>query len=420
MTKTQIFNDIVSIVKHDAAFCKDECGANADIYRAQICDSMDDDSFLYTVQSYLASFHLTGHLSFQNTARGVLPFRVKRYQNELYVCKTALNSPLNIGDKIIQIDGLSVKEYGEQHVDMLCGESESRQGTCWFRLLTFAKRLTVVRNGETEVIPVELNGEWADEDRYSCKHLSDRITYMRLKDFADDVAIVQMYQENDTLLRSSEYLIIDVRGNNGGNDSAYFPLLEFCLSAGKTAASLEKGPFDSGMEINYTERICDSRLKLFEQMLNQDIPADTRRMLTQFTNELRQNRGKGFVPFSSDEDSSIDLPYVGTTLPKRVFVLTDEECASSGDAFVHDISKCDKVTVVGRPTMGILDYSNCAGEYYGNFALVYPTSRSLYLDEGIQMSHRGVPVDIYIPWTPEHCARDVDMDTVLNLIDSGQ
>lgn len=66
--------------------------------------------------------------------------------------------------------------------------------------------------------------------------------------------------------------------------------------------------------------------------------------------------------------------------------------------------------------MGILDYSNCAGEFYDNFVLVYPTSRSLYLDNGYHMRHLGVPVDVHVPWTPEHVKRDVDLDTVLNLI----
>ena len=416
MTKTAIFEDIVSIVRNDAAFCKDEHGANPDIYRAKITDTMDDEAFLLTVQSYLASFHVAGHLDFRNVRRGFLPFQVKRYHDALYVFKTSANSPLEVGDKIVKIDGISVSDYGNQHADMLYGESEERQGSLWFKLLSFAKEITVMHNGQTEILPITLNGKWMSEDRYFCKRVNENTVYMRLKDFADDTAIVQMYRDNDILLRSCKYLIIDVRANEGGNDSAYYPLFEFCLPCGEKTNTLKEGEFDSGIEINYTERVCDSRLEQFERILKDDIPADTREMLTHFVDELRQNRGKGFIRMGANDDSSLDLPYVGTAFPEKVYVLTDEDCASSGDAFVYDIGKCGKVTVIGRPTMGILDYSNCAGAFYDDFVLIYPTSRSLYLDNSTHMRGRGIPVDIHIPWTPEHCRRDVDMDTVLKLI----
>ena len=415
MTKTEIFEDIISVVQNDASFCKDIHGATADAYRSMIKNDMDNENFLYVVQSYLASFQVIGHLSFRNLERGKLPFTVKRYQDELYVVSTAKNSPLDVGDRIVAIDGLSVKEYGLQHEVMLYGEPPERQGFCWYTLLSFAKSILAYHNDQLVTLPVKLNGEWETHEPYSCKQIANGVAYMRLADFADDVAIANMYKENDALLRSCEYLIIDVRENGGGNDSAYAPLFEFCMAEGETVASLPKGNFDSSIEINYTERNCNHRLQQFESILEQDIPVDTRNMLSQFVVELKANRGKGFVPFGTDDESTAP-DYHGTSSPRKVYVITDEECASSGDAFVQDISKCSKVTVVGRPTMGILDYSNCAGEFYDNFVLVYPTSRSLYLDNGYHMRHLGVPVDVHVPWTPEHVKRDVDLDTVLNLI----
>lgn len=416
MTKTQIFEDIVSVVRNDAAFCREERGADAETYRAMISDDMEDEAFLYAVQSYLASFRVLGHLSFLHTGRGSLPFCVKRYQDALYVVSTAQNAAVNIGDRIIAVDGLSVPEYAQRHANMLYGEPEERQGFPWRAVLSFAQNVTVERGGSTATLPITLNGEWTREESYFCRELDKRIAYLRLMDFADDAAIAQLYAENDELLRNSEYLIIDVRGNEGGNDSAYAPLFAFCLPQGETTASLPKGPFDSGIEINYTERNTDSRLAQFEDTLKQEIPPDTRHMLTRFVEELRLNRGKGFVPLGS-EDQDEPLPYTGSALPRRVYVITDEECASSGDAFVYDIGKCPKVTVVGRPTMGILDYSNCSGVFYDDYVLVYPTSRSCYLDKGVQMRGRGVPVDVHIPWTPEHCRRDVDLETVMELIE---
>ena len=103
-------------------------------------------------------------------------------------------------------------------------------------------------------------------------------------------------------------------------------------------------------------------------------------------------------------------------MPERVFVLADCNCGSSGDCFVQTVSPLDKVTVIGRPTMGILDYSNLAFKRYGGFCLYYPTSRRNAIDEGRAMGGNGVAVDIFVPWTPEFLQRDKDLEKVFEII----
>lgn len=92
MTKTQIFDDIVSIMRHDAACCKDEPGADAAAYSAKITDNMDDEAFLLVVQSYLATFHVMAHVQFTKRDRGMISFDVQRYGDALYIRETASNS----------------------------------------------------------------------------------------------------------------------------------------------------------------------------------------------------------------------------------------------------------------------------------------------------------------------------------------
>lgn len=38
------------------------------------------------------------------------------------------------------------------------------------------------------------------------------------------------------------------------------------------------------------------------------------------------------------------------------------------------------------------------------------------LDKGIHYMGVGYPVDIFIPWTPEHLEHDVDLEKALELI----
>ena len=72
----------------------------------------------------------------------------------------------------------------------------------------------------------------------------------------------------------------------------------------------------------------------------------------------------------------------GGHYPEQIFILSDIYCASSGDNFVQMMKQFKKVTVVGRPTLGILDYSNCCTVDYDNFCLMFPTSRCLSVDQG--------------------------------------
>lgn len=419
MTKLEIFDDVVSVMKNDASCCKDEPGGDVEYYRAQISEDMDENAFLYVMKSYLATFHVAWHVYFRKEKMGRLSFYSQRYDNALYVYAVATNSRLSVGDKIIRIDGYTVKEYADQHEELLYGEVEERQADGWFELLSFAKEITVEKadTGETKLYPIMLDAVWDKSNKYICKTLRDDVTYLKLKDFQDEEEIQKLYVDNHEILHNCKNLIIDVRHNGGGSNTAFFPLLELCLPEGKTVNDMADDIYDSGTEINYSERNCDMRQRSFEEYRKMELPEETLSILLKMEEDLAKNRGKGFVKV---ESSDLEIPYIGLAKPYNVYIITDSVCGSSGDAFVDFMRKSEKVTVVGRPTAGILDFSNCAYVNYDGFSLMYPTSRNLYLDKGIQMRNHGIPVDVYVPWTPEHLKRDVDLEKVFELIDANK
>lgn len=141
-----------------------------------------------------------------------------------------------------------------------------------------------------------------------------------------------------------------------------------------------------------------------------DLPAETLKVINDMENELKKNYGKGFVKAEPFEEKSI----TGSASPEKVYIITDGNCGSSGDSFVEIMSLSPKVTVVGRPTMGILDYSNLILKEYDDYIFRYPTSRLLAIDKGKHMMKHGIPVDVYIPWSPEHLKKDVDLEYILN------
>lgn len=423
MKKTEIFEDIVSIMKNDASCCKDMQGDDPTLYGNMISEEMSESDFLYVIRSYLASFGITGHLSINSDNEQSIAIRVQKYQDELYVKAAMKESPLQVGDRITHIDGMMVKEYYESRKKLFLGESEERQGRTWTSVvLKKANKLTYVnaQSGEIKECDVPYTAEWkSSEEPYFCKNMGEGIVYMRLADFLNQEAINKMFEDNQALLAECEKLIVDVRANGGGYDTAFFPLFTYCLENGKhyeESKEKDTGCLADGQEILYTERNCDERLKLFKEVLQQDLPKETLDYLNESIKALEKYRGAGFVKEENDNEAEAeDLPFVGDSKVKKVYILVDELCASSGDSFAYYFALLPKVKLVGRPTFGILDYSNCIELKYDQYEFLYPTSRLCSLDHGEGMMKRGVPVDVYIPWTPEQLQKDVILDKALEM-----
>lgn len=63
--------------------------------------------------------------------------------------------------------------------------------------------------------------------------------------------------------------------------------------------------------------------------------------------------------------------------------------------------------LLGRPTMGTLDYTNPVTVLYDAFSFTYPISRTMASLEGNGVDERGVQPDVVVPWTAAECIRDL-------------
>ena len=414
MKKTDIFKDIVWIMTHDSSTVKDRKGCNPQPFLEKITDDMTEQEFLYQVRTYLASFGIIGHISFHDKKSGPKGFLLRISEQEMFVEEANQDTGLQVGDRILSLDGISLEQVALQHPNYFISLTPERRYREWADLLLMAEQVTVLRDGQEMSITVRASQQ-AQKAQLFWKELESDILYLRLDNFMDEEAINRLYQECLQKIAEIETLIIDIRYNNGGTDSLYFPLLHLGLEEGKGYDTLDLQ--DDGMEILYTEGNVDRRLKDFELWLQQEnISPDTVKLLEDFRNNLLQNRGKGYVRYQDDQDAL--FPGVkGGHYPEQIFVLSDIYCASSGDNFVKMMKDFKKVTVIGRPTLGILDYSNCCKVDYDDYFLMFPTSRWLAIDKGKGMTDKGVLPDIEVPWTPAHFERDVDLDKCLELIE---
>ena len=412
MTKCGIFDDIVRIMNMDASFCKDGRGGDAQKYRAVISEDMSDMDFIFLVNRYLATFRLVAHLGFEKRGlNNFLPCLLRQYNGELYVVAAPEGSIIKSGHKIVAIDGIPIPEFAEKYPEFFFEECEDRLGIIWGKLLQYFDELTLQSSTAMYKVKLPLSGELPFEG-YKFSRLRDDVCYLLFDDFAQEEPIAKLINEHSDEIVNSRYLIIDVRNNGGGLDTAFLPLLKFCLKDGDELCGKPILPEDKA-EYNFTENNVKERLKILEYYRGfaeeENLPL--------FDREIARNKalcGKGFV--REEDTGTFVYPLQGTPLPERVFVLTDCNCGSSGDSFVQIVSTMEKVTVVGRPTMGILDYSNLVFKEYGDFTLYYPTSRRIAIDKGEGMGGKGIPVDIFVPWTLEFLHKDKDIEKVLELI----
>lgn len=413
MGLVEIFENIVKIMHEDYAGCIDKKGKdNPARYRESIKGDMDINEFYSLVKEYLLAFedrHI--FLKRKNGMEYGCGFQLRRYKDKLYVINSNGRCNLKIGDVIIKIDGLDIIEAEKKYSAYLMGETNERQD--WQEIINKSKSCLVKRGKELFSYNIRkiLNEERKVEYSYYCK--TKDVGVMTLSDFNNEEAVKKMLRDNKENLESKKYLIIDVRKNAGGTDTAYFSLLKYIFNKRIMLSELLE---NQSMSVNYTEHNCRNRIEMYKKFLSENIDNETRKLIQEAIDEAEKNMGKGFVL----EESDFDYEIKGKEYPLKVIVLTDCYCGSSGDSFVNVCKKSEKVTVIGRNTLGVTDYSNLAIVDYGEFQLYYPTSRDNAIDEGKGINGIGVQVDHYIPWTDKFLKKDMDMYYALKLIENYQ
>lgn len=411
MTKTQIAKTVVEICRKDASFCNDVKVDPAG-FLSHITDGMPEEDFLFAVEAYLAAFRVRGHLYFyKKGAQPYLGFRVRRYRESLFLTHAEEGLPLAKGDEIVAVDGLTIEEAATRFSVLFRGDPPDRQGEGWEALLRHARTVTV-RSRTTFEYAIRTDVmRGIGEPSCVAKRLNEDCYYLKFTNFFDggDVSAVMDCAARE--ITRTKHLILDLRDNCGGNDTEFLPLLKFLLK--ENDALCGQPVFPETEDILFTERNAKERTRLYRECLEQASSEAVRAYLSRQLEALTDPRLRGFLPAVGE---GIFFPEHGTALPERVVVLTDCDCASSAESLVEIASKLQKVTLIGRPTMGALDYSNLARADLGEYALHYPTSRSRAIDAGRGIRGKGISPNLFIPWTPQHIFADADLSAALALL----
>ncbi|WP_261129011.1 S41 family peptidase [Bacillus sp. Marseille-Q3570] len=413
-----IFDEVVHILHNDYSGCMDKEGwDNPAFYRDQIMklnvEENSDETFVQIVQDYLLDFNDL-HMSFKYTDENKnthyeVGFTVRRYNDLLYVVATGKENRVKPGDVITALDGIAISDLVGIHKRRLMEKEAEREN--WNDILSKYKSASIT-NETGNRFDIEL-GKYEKEPfqpEYSLEEITKDTILLKLTDFMNHDALLKLVNDNKSLLANRKNLIIDVRVNKGGSDLAYFELLPYLFDGDV----IDIKSFDDGVMLtNCTNRNVELRTKFLKNAFSTIEDATTRYQIDMMINTLDENKGKGFVEldFSDVEESLFLKTKPG---PEKIILLTDVYCGSSGDSFVELCKNSRKVTVLGRPTLGLNDYSNLAVMRWDNkFELWYPTTKLSKVDEGKGMSGVGIQPDIYIPWSPDHIKQDIDLQKAL-------
>ncbi len=192
-----------------------------------------------------------------------------------------------------------------------------------------------------------------------------------------------------TDITAAENLIIDLRGNEGGSDFCYAPIIPI----------LYTNPiFTDGISIYAS----DDNIKSWEVLLDDPkVSPAIKVRIRELVNKMRANLD-GYVEVPGEEVRHDSI----FSNPDRIAIIIDSSCASSTEQFILAAKQSKKVTVYGESTAGILDYANMRSVQMPNmpYKLFYATSRSGRLPDN-PINQIGISPDVSLADTADWVAQ---------------
>ncbi len=193
--------------------------------------------------------------------------------------------------------------------------------------------------------------------------------------------IDSLIKTNRQKLLNTPNLIIDVRNNGGGSDISYMEILPYLYTNPMKAVS--SAIWSSDDNIAKFQAVVD------DKAYPESSKKETRALIE------KMKAAKGTFIDRPDYTYTRDSVYAN---PKRVAVLIDKGCASSGEQFVLAAKESKKVTTYGNNTAGVLDYANVQNLKMPcpTFGIYYATSRSKRLPH-YPIDNIGIAPDVRLP-----------------------
>lgn len=287
-------------------------------------------------------------------------FFTRRYGDALFVTAAAGEDRLSPGDRIIAINGGSpASQRASIQKNFFYADTPERED--WNGLLKMADFIDV---------------EHPDGS-------AERLELRRLPPAAPDY--------RPALRELPALTVLDLRNVSALDDDGVLELLPLVCREATPLSKL----IDTEIEVNYTRFNCLVKAAGLQGVDGAE----------EYAAELAAKSGRGFLPESTDGGE-----VVPGRAQKPVVVLTDTWTRDGAETLALAAKRAGAV-LMGRPTLGTIDLcGDVSYELDERYTLTWPTAVTRSALEGNGVLGRGVTPDVYIPWTPEECERDVIMD----------
>ena len=178
------------------------------------------------------------------------------------------------------------------------------------------------------------------------KKLNGKTVYLRIPSFeySQKKLIDSLLSENEKLIKTTNNLIIDIRNGTGGSDLSYDALIPLAYT----------NPI---RHIGMKYRATEFNAQCFDKyaiLVKNDTAASA--MCKEIAQKMRENLDK-FIDLDNG-GFSVDSSYSFSEYPVKIAIICNKNNGSSDEAFLYHMRQSLKVKIFGRPTGGMLDFSN--------------------------------------------------------------
>jgi hypothetical protein len=188
--------------------------------------------------------------------------------------------------------------------------------------------------------------------------------------------IDELLKTNQTQLSCKKNLIIDIRGNRGGTDEAFYPLLPLLSTNTMTVHA-------------FYVLVNENSLKKYVKYLS-----------AEKIEKLKKRSGELASLSNDTSDITIDNQhYPVSAYPVNVAIIVDRYVGSSAEQFLLYAKQSRKVKIFGENTHGMLDCTNPDMYQFFNNAITVtiPMTISSRVWSRAAIENIGIQPDIYVP-----------------------
>ena len=229
--------------------------------------------------------------------------------------------------------------------------------------------------------PVANSSNNIEYDSFEFKSLNKNTSYIKIPSFNQRISrridsLMMLYSKSNP---RKPYLILDLRGNEGGVTFTFEPLLPLL--------GIEEIHY-IGFDVFSTRTNRKAYMRLMESSY---YPESQKPYLKAIIDSMQVSPNQ-LIPLSPDYIRQFRVD----EYPKSMVILIDTKCGSATEHFLFAAQQSERVTLMGNATRGVYDYGDMREFPIPNstFQLWCATTRSRRLNDGNGIDHVGIQPEI--------------------------